>query len=495
MVSVVGRTTAAATTDRDGRYSLRELPFGPYILSVHSRGYWKSRGRTIQLTTAKFSVPEIQLQLASARKCRRGRAGGRRARAVRRRSSPGSDWTPSRPRSPAPPWSPRRTATEEGETAWRLRHLAAQHSEGRGGRGGLDGGRAGASRDGSAAIRQRARADRVLQRSAVVWPGQPDDDGVVRSSRRDFRRAHSAQRRVRLGQHTGRRRRVGDAGRDDAGRSGVVDCRRAPTSRSSRRTTPTSWGSPTARSGTTAGTRRRSAPFATTPATSAASTASTSGPCRRGSCSVTAPATRATTISAAGVWSPRVSVTCPHRVPAEGAGVAASARARRRGVRAVGDRHVAAAGADVLVALARRPLHARAGPAYADVARARSRAGRDGFGARVRSARRRISWSRCSTTLPGRAEAPLGHYYVGTAGDIDARGWGAAMMQEVPGYVRGTIEYTVTTRALGSRLRHVDGARGAIDAAHVPANGFTICRHRSKRRFRRRRRACLRSIG
>src|SRR5918993_4065645 len=68
MVSVVGRTTAAATTDRDGRYALRELPYGPYILSVHSRGYFKSRGRTVQLTTSKVSIPEIQLQLASARK-------------------------------------------------------------------------------------------------------------------------------------------------------------------------------------------------------------------------------------------------------------------------------------------------------------------------------------------------------------------------------------------------------------------------------------------
>ena len=46
--------------------------------------------------------------------------------------------------------------------------------------------------------------------------------------------------------------------------------------------------------------------------------------------------------------------------------------------------------------------------------------------------------------MPGRAEKALGHYYVATAGDIDARGWGAAMMHEVPGYVRGTLEYTVT---------------------------------------------------
>jgi hypothetical protein len=61
MVSVVGRTTAAATTDRDGHYSLKELPYGPYVLSVHSRGYWQSRGRTVQLTAAKFSAPTIQL--------------------------------------------------------------------------------------------------------------------------------------------------------------------------------------------------------------------------------------------------------------------------------------------------------------------------------------------------------------------------------------------------------------------------------------------------
>ena len=48
--------------------------------------------------------------------------------------------------------------------------------------------------------------------------------------------------------------------------------------------------------------------------------------------------------------------------------------------------------------------------------------------------------------VPGRAEAALGHYYVATGGDFEARGWGAAMTHEVPGFVRGTLEYTVTTR-------------------------------------------------
>jgi hypothetical protein len=47
--------------------------------------------------------------------------------------------------------------------------------------------------------------------------------------------------------------------------------------------------------------------------------------------------------------------------------------------------------------------------------------------------------------MPGRPETPLGHYFVGTAGDINARGWGVSMIQEVAGYVRGTLEYTVTT--------------------------------------------------
>jgi hypothetical protein len=47
--------------------------------------------------------------------------------------------------------------------------------------------------------------------------------------------------------------------------------------------------------------------------------------------------------------------------------------------------------------------------------------------------------------LPGRPETPQGHYFVGTAGDLDARGWGVGMTQEVPGYLRGTIEYTVAT--------------------------------------------------
>ena len=128
MVSVVGRTTAAATTDRDGRYTLRDLPFGPYILSVHSRGYFKSRGRTVQLTSTKISIPEIQLQLASARRMpvvmadplaeatvvQTTQLAGFGVQAAE--SARGADTAAASPEAPT-------EASEQGETAWRLRHL------------------------------------------------------------------------------------------------------------------------------------------------------------------------------------------------------------------------------------------------------------------------------------------------------------------------------------------------------------------------------------
>jgi hypothetical protein len=67
--------------------------------------------------------------------------------------------------------------------------------------------------------------------------------------------------------------------------------------------------------------------------------------------------------------------------------------------------------------------------------------------------------------LPGQTEARRGHYYVGTAGDVDARGWGVGMTQEVPGYVRGTIEYTVATAYWQSTGNPRVFARGVASSA------------------------------
>jgi hypothetical protein len=46
--------------------------------------------------------------------------------------------------------------------------------------------------------------------------------------------------------------------------------------------------------------------------------------------------------------------------------------------------------------------------------------------------------------LPDQPVADLGHYYVASAGDLDARGWGVSVSRTLSGRVRGSIDYTQT---------------------------------------------------
>ena len=128
MVSVIGRTIAAASTDRDGRYTLRELPFGPYILSVHSRGYFTSRGRTLQLTTTRVFGSR---DTAGASRSAEDPGCNARGPWSPPRSSPAS--APTR-RSPLrrPP-SPLQDGADKSEAGNRLAasSSSAQHPEGR----------------------------------------------------------------------------------------------------------------------------------------------------------------------------------------------------------------------------------------------------------------------------------------------------------------------------------------------------------------------------
>jgi hypothetical protein len=47
--------------------------------------------------------------------------------------------------------------------------------------------------------------------------------------------------------------------------------------------------------------------------------------------------------------------------------------------------------------------------------------------------------------MPGSRPTSLGHYFVGSAGDLDARGWGVGIQQEIPGHLRGSVEYSVAS--------------------------------------------------
>ncbi len=99
--------------------SLRELPYGPYILSVHSRGFYKSPGRTVQLTSTKVSVPEVRLARATSASDESPEPGPQLA-------GFGVDTQPARPSTPPVEATDREGDFDDSsasETAWRLRRL------------------------------------------------------------------------------------------------------------------------------------------------------------------------------------------------------------------------------------------------------------------------------------------------------------------------------------------------------------------------------------
>jgi hypothetical protein len=53
VVSALGSTTAFAVSDRDGQFLFRSLPYGPYLLRAHLQGYVPARARVVQVNGNK----------------------------------------------------------------------------------------------------------------------------------------------------------------------------------------------------------------------------------------------------------------------------------------------------------------------------------------------------------------------------------------------------------------------------------------------------------
>ncbi len=104
VVSVVGATSAFAVSERDGSFVFRHLPPGPYLLRAHLQGYTPPRARMVQVNGASQSVSTIAMGT---------RAGGDRQPRVLEAGVGGS--------LPEPVAEP--AAPEQGELAWRIRHL------------------------------------------------------------------------------------------------------------------------------------------------------------------------------------------------------------------------------------------------------------------------------------------------------------------------------------------------------------------------------------
>lgn len=452
MVSVVGRTTAAATTDRDGRYTLRELPYGPYILSVHSRGYFKSPGRTVQLTTAKISIPEILIARAGKGPAATAAPDVEATAATATQLAGfGVEAPPAAVEGADTPADARPAASRDdpdeesaSETAWRLRHLPRS-------------------------ILKDAATD-------AVWTANGGEP-----SRWFSRHSSAALVPIAFFSELPLSGQLNLMTIESFDRPGEIFAEHAPRSVAFVAVNTQAAGGAWAMQGAmTQGDLSSwivAGSYKSIDSTNHAyelglsystqrydgGNAAALGAMREGARNVGsiygfdewtvsprlvlgygAGYARYDYLGGPGVWSPRVSIT----LPAEGFRL-----------KALASRRALVPGAEEfapsVTGMWLPPERTFSSLAYdgrfvpEQVRHVQISVERDlasGVTVSLRGFDQRVSNQLIEIfdSAPGRTDAAIGHYYVATAGDFDARGWGASMVHEVPGYVRGTIEYTVT---------------------------------------------------
>ena len=105
VISALGGATGFAISDRQGRFTLRDLPAGPYLVRAYLQGYVPARARIVQVTTTArdISIALTHVQDASDQpQILQAGLGGVEA---------------------VEPASPDADTEDHSEIAWRLRHL------------------------------------------------------------------------------------------------------------------------------------------------------------------------------------------------------------------------------------------------------------------------------------------------------------------------------------------------------------------------------------
>lgn len=102
IVSALGSVTVFAVTDREGRYVFRNLAAGPYLVRAHLQGYLPARGRVLQVAAAGRISSRIVL----------AKSGAADAPPVLAAGVGGVE----------PPATPADTPHDHDEVAWRMRH-------------------------------------------------------------------------------------------------------------------------------------------------------------------------------------------------------------------------------------------------------------------------------------------------------------------------------------------------------------------------------------
>lgn len=106
VVSALGSTPAFAVSDSKGRFAFRDLPYGPYLVRAHLQGYVPARAGLIQINRASNTMPAVILT--------RRAASNQPAPVLAAGVGPAD----------AAPASEGEAETHDhGEVAWRLRHL------------------------------------------------------------------------------------------------------------------------------------------------------------------------------------------------------------------------------------------------------------------------------------------------------------------------------------------------------------------------------------
>lgn len=109
IVSALGSTSAFAVSDQDGRFALRNLPFGPYLMRAHLQGYLSPRARLVQVDRASLTLSSIALARRAADsdevQVLSAGVGGTETSGTTGIEGEGTD------------------THDHGEVAWRLRHL------------------------------------------------------------------------------------------------------------------------------------------------------------------------------------------------------------------------------------------------------------------------------------------------------------------------------------------------------------------------------------
>ncbi len=104
VISALGNTTAFAVSDKAGQFTLRQLPPGPYLLRAHLQGFLAPRSTIVNVRPAARSASTFTLR-------REATAGAPRV------AGAGVGTTIAAPSDPA------KEGRNEGDFAWRLRHL------------------------------------------------------------------------------------------------------------------------------------------------------------------------------------------------------------------------------------------------------------------------------------------------------------------------------------------------------------------------------------